>query len=161
MPYLRAIWVDFMPDRYDIPAYIGGTEAFPTKHMGTTERFHCGYDIFHQTASCAHVGTDTASLDELELLAAVNQYTTMLIFRASASNPLEPFAQPIDGDLTATLDSTSWRLVGKHDRMPVHQFWWSPLYSEGRLAYTSEDFYALYCLFPNFPGCTARVNIHL
>jgi hypothetical protein len=147
--------------KFDIRAYIGGTESFPTKHMGTTERFHCAVDFFRQTTSCAQVGTATASLDELELLASVNQYTTMLTFRAHASNPMEPFAQPIDGELTATLDSTSWRLAGKHDRMPVHQFWWSPLYSEGRLAYTSEDFYALYCLFPNVPGCTARVNINL
>lgn len=158
----RAWWdVNNVHTKFDIRAYVGDTQIFPTKFMGETKRWHCGPNFFRQTTECSLVGTTTASLNELAVTGTISGSTTTINFTAHATNPLEPFAAAIDGQMKLTLTPRSWDLYGTHDRMPVHQFWWSPLYSEGTLAYTSEDFYKLYCLVPGVRACTAVVNVRL
>jgi hypothetical protein len=146
--------------KFDMRAYVGDTEVFPTKWIGETERYHCGYDVFRQIASCAFIARDTAPETGISLNAEITGSTTTLTFTANAKNPLEPFSQPINGQLTAVLGPRSWQLFGSHDRMPIHQFWWSPLYSEGRLAYMSSDPF-IGCLFANAPTCTSYVNVNM
>ena len=158
----RQWWdVNNIHTKFDMRAYVGDTDVSTTRWVGETQRWHCGYDFGRQTTVCTLFDTETAPVDELTIGWTVAPNSTWLSFKARATNPLEPFAQPIDGEMNVYLDARAWRLTGKHDRMPVHQFWWAPFYSEGRLAYTSEEFYALHCLFPNVPGCTARVNINM
>lgn len=158
----RAWWdVNNIHTKFDMRAYVGDTQIFPTKFMGETKRWHCGPNFFRQTTECELVGTATASLNELAVSGTISGSTTTINFTAHATNPLEPFAAAIDGQMKLTLTPRSWNLYGTHDRMPVHQFWWSPIYSEGTLAYTSQDFYKLYCLIPGTRACTAVVNVRL
>ena len=64
--------------------------------------------------TCISIGDDLGVSDDHQLT-------------AHATNPLEPFAATIDDQMKLTLTPRSWDLYGTHDRMSVHQFWWSPL----------------------------------
>lgn len=143
---------------FDIRAYVGDSEVFPTKWVGTTERFHCYRQ--HPTFYCTFQESATASDAGINVVSSINGSTTTLTFTASINNPLEAATVPIDGQMTATLTPRSWRLVGQHDRMPIHQFWWAPLYSEGRLAYMSKDPW-IFCLIAGVPSCTSYVNVNM
>lgn len=156
----REWWdVNNIHTKFDIRAYVGDDEVFPTKWVGTTERYHCKFEGSERVV-CDYQESRTASDSGISVTSQINGTTTVLTFTASINNPLEQFSQPIDGLMTATLTPRSWRLVGHHDRMPVHQFWWSPIYSEGTLAYMSTDPW-LFCLIPNVPTCTSYVNVNM
>ncbi|MFJ2551948.1 hypothetical protein [Microbacterium sp. NPDC087591] len=155
----RAWWdVNSVGTKFDIRGYVGDSQVFWTKHMAETTRAHCSLAFPRSGFNCTVVGHATAPLSELSASSVIAPALTRLTFEAHAGNPMEPFAQDIDGQMIATLDTRSWRLVGKHDKMPVHQFWWSPIYGDGHLVYSSANYYSLHCLFPNVPGCTARIN---
>lgn len=143
--------------KFDMRAFVGGDTVGTTKFMGQTERWHCTLAF---NPDCQVAAAKTASLDELNVWGGASGGVTTIHFVANATNPLQSFAPAINGDLQLELTDRSWTLSGTHDRMPVHQFWWAPFYSEGTLAYTSSDFYSLQCLFGGW-GCVANVNVRL
>ncbi|MEV8239513.1 hypothetical protein AB0O90_04710 [Microbacterium testaceum] len=155
----RDTWdVNNIHNKFDMRAYVGGTEVGTTKSMGQTERWNCTLNPFNP--DCEMVAYKTASVDELDVSGSNSGGVTTINFTASATNPLQDFAPAIDGSFKLVLTDSSWTLSGTHDRMPVHQFWWAPFYSEGTLAYDSSDFYFLPCLFGG-PNCVANVNVRL
>ena len=141
--------------KFDMRGFVGGTTVGTSKYMGHTTKHHC--DIF--LSNCEFIAEATAPYDQLNVWGNVSGGVTTINFSAAAANPLQAFAPDITGNLRLTMTDRAWTLSGSHDRMPVHQFWWAPFYSEGTLAYQSDS-YVPACLVGGWV-CTANVNIRL
>lgn len=147
--------------RMDATVYFGSEHRIAySEWMGQSVKFACRWP---NGTDCIEQQRATAPLSELRMQDTSSADTSAhLVLAAAGTNPLHRFAPPIDGAVGFTIRPGGTTIRGVHDRMPVHEVWYTVVgWGEWYFAYGSDEWFAA-CLHANVaPGCTARFNVRV
>jgi hypothetical protein len=129
----------------------------PVTSFGTSVAYKCGL------SDCVVLRTATANQNEIQVTSQyANSVQGQALVTVHATIPVVFGAPAIDSQLLIKLSPGHSSITGSHDRMPVHEIYDGPQYSEffPLPAYHSKGHYVP-CLFTvGLPGCTVNVNVH-
>lgn len=130
-----------------------------TPAMGETKKYACRWP---NLSDCEQIGSKFAPMNELSLTGVSSNNTGgRFTFKVDATNPLQSGAPAISANVTVYGRPGGTTITGKHDRMPIHEVWFTVEgWGEWYWVYGSE-YHRPICLIGSIPTCTAKVNVRL
>ena len=143
--------------REDLYFNFSSGNVTPVPSFNPSVAYKCGL------SGCVVLRTATANQNEIQVSSQyANSIAGQALVTVHATIPVVYGAPAIDAKIFITLSPGHSSITGSHDRMPVHEIYDGPQYSEffALPAYHSKGHYVP-CLFTvGIPGCSVNVNVH-